>query len=79
MDGEPITARMIAETHSQETVRVRLTVFIYISGVSGRHVRYRVHTRENGWLAWVTDYGEGSNGYAGVYGHAIDAVQIEVV
>ena len=30
MDGEPITARMIAETHSQETVRVRLTVFRYI-------------------------------------------------
>ena len=51
----------------------------YISGVSGKHVRYRVHTSEDGWLAWVTDYGDGSDGYAGVYGHAIDAVQIEVV
>lgn len=51
----------------------------YISGVFGKHVRYRVHTSDDGWLAWVTDYGEGSNGYAGIFGHAIDAVQIEVV
>lgn len=50
-----------------------------IDGVKGRHVKYRVHTKEDGWLAWVTDYGEGSNGYAGVYGHAIDAVQIEII
>lgn len=50
-----------------------------IDGVKDRHVKYRVHTKEDGWLAWVTDYGEGSNGYAGVYGHAIDAVQIEII
>ena len=50
-----------------------------IDGVKGRHVKYRVHTKEDGWLAWVTDYGDGPNGFAGVYGHAIDAVQIEII
>lgn len=50
-----------------------------IVGVSGRHVRYRVHTVDAGWLGWITDYGEGSNGYAGIYGHAIDGLQIEII
>lgn len=50
-----------------------------IVGVSGKHVRYRVHVVDKGWLGWITDYGEGSQGYAGLYGHAIDAVKIEVV
>ena len=48
-----------------------------IVGVSGRHVRYRVHVIGIGWLEWITDYGDGDNGYAGIYGYAIDAVQIE--
>lgn len=47
-------------------------------GVSG-NVRYRVHCIGKGWLPWVTNYGSGANGYAGWYGYAIDAVQIEVV
>lgn len=50
-----------------------------IVGASGRHVRYRVHTVDKGWLSWITDYGEGSYGYAGSFGHAIDGVQIEIV
>lgn len=32
---------------------------------------------KDGWI--VTNYGSGANGYAGWYGYAIDAVQIEVV
>lgn len=45
----------------------------------GKHVRYRVHVIGKGWLGWITDYGTGSNGYAGLYGYAIDAIQIEIV
>lgn len=48
-------------------------------GLSGKNVRYRVHCIGKGWLDWVTNYGSGANGYAGWYGYAIDAVQIEVV
>ena len=50
-----------------------------IVGVSGKHVRYRVHAIGIGWLEWITDYGDGDNGYAGIYGCAIDAVQIEAI
>ena len=50
-----------------------------IVDASGKHVRYRVHTIGKGWLSWITDYGSGSNGYAGWYGYAIDAIQIEIV
>ena len=50
-----------------------------IVGVTGHHVRYRVHVIGKGWLDWITDYGEGSNGYAGLLNHSIDAVKIEVV
>lgn len=48
-----------------------------IVGVSGRHVRYRVHVIGKGWLDWITDYGDGNDGYAGWFGYAIDAVQVE--
>lgn len=50
-----------------------------IVGVPGRHTRYRVHVIGKGWLDWVTDYGSSNDGYAGWYGHAIDAVQVEVI
>lgn len=50
-----------------------------IVGVSNRHVKYRVHVIGTGWLDWITDYGSGDNGYAGIYGYAIDAVQIKVI
>lgn len=48
-------------------------------GAPGKHVRYRVHAIDIGWLDWITDYGEGDNGYAGLWGYAIDGVQIEIV
>lgn len=50
-----------------------------IVGVSGRHVRYSVHTVDKGWLSFVTDYGEGSDGYGGIFGHSIDGVKLEIV
>lgn len=50
-----------------------------IVGAPGKHVKYRVHVIGIGWLDWITDYGSGNNGYAGIYGYAIDAVQIGIV
>lgn len=51
----------------------------HIVGINNRHVRYRVHIVNGGWLDWVTDYSEGSTGYAGIYGRAIDGVQIQII
>lgn len=41
-------------------------------------IRYRVHTKEDGWLPEVTGYdpNDHENGYAGVFGHVIDAIMI---
>lgn len=41
-------------------------------------IRYRVHTLEDGWLPEVTGYdpNDHDNGYAGVFGHVIDAIMI---
>lgn len=50
-----------------------------VNAPKGKKVRYRVHCIGKGWLDWITNYGSGNNGYAGWYGYAIDAVQIEVV
>lgn len=50
-----------------------------ITGAPGKHVKYRVHVIGKGWLGWVTDWGSGNNGYAGLWGYAIDAVQIKIV
>ena len=50
-----------------------------VVGVNGRHVKYRVHAIGKGWLDWITDYGDGSDGYAGWYGYAIDGVQVDIV
>lgn len=42
------------------------------------HVDYRVHTLENGWLAWVNSKTEtGTESYAGIYGHTIDGIQMK--
>ena len=41
---------------------------------------YRVHLRrQNRWLGWVTGYNENdfNNGYAGILGQEIDAIQIK--
>lgn len=50
-----------------------------IVGVNGRHVKYRVHVINKGWLDWVKDYSNGDDGYAGWYGYAIDAVQVDII
>ena len=50
-----------------------------VNAPKGKKVRYRVHCIGKGWLGWITNYGSGNNGYAGWYGYAIDAVQIEVI
>ena len=47
---------------------------------TGRIIRYRAHLRRGNWLPWVTGYNskDGNNGYAGILGREIDAIQIEV-
>ena len=52
---------------------------MYIKNAPGKSVRYRVHLRNGGWLPWVTNYGSGNNGYAGILGREIDAVQIDII
>lgn len=44
----------------------------------GCQVKYRVHCIGIGWLCWVTGYGDGAEGFAGLYGSPIDAVQIQI-
>lgn len=46
---------------------------------NGKKIKYRVHTKAGSWLDWVTEYGSGDNGYAGIYGQAIDGIQIQIV
>lgn len=45
-----------------------------------KQLKYRVHLRRrNKWLPWVTGYNEkdSNNGFAGIIGHEIDAIQIK--
>lgn len=41
-------------------------------------LRYRVHTKESGWLGWVqtANYNDSVNGMAGLWGQTIDGVQM---
>lgn len=40
-------------------------------------VTYRAHTIEDGWLPWVDSRtNEGTESYAGIYGHTIDGIQM---
>lgn len=43
--------------------------------------RYRVHTKGGKWLGWITQYNEKDaiNGYAGIFGKEIDAIQVEII
>lgn len=47
--------------------------------VSEGNIRYRVHLRDGDWLDWVNGYNkaDSNNGYAGILGKVIDAVQVE--
>lgn len=50
-----------------------------LEGLEGFEVWYQAYTAEDGWLEPVTGWGAGYNGYAGIYGHDIQAVKIKVV
>ena len=45
---------------------------------TGKKIYYRVHLKKGKWLSWVTGYNtkDNKNGYAGIIGKEIDAVQI---
>ena len=47
--------------------------------VSKGDIKYRVHLRDGDWLDWVDGYdiNDSNNGYAGIKGKVIDAVQVE--
>lgn len=47
--------------------------------VSEGNIRYRVHLRDGDWLDWVDGYdiNDSNNGYAGILGKVIDAIQVE--
>ena len=47
--------------------------------VSDGNVKYRVHLRDGDWLDWVDGYNkaDNDNGYAGILGKVIDAIQVE--
>ena len=47
--------------------------------VSKGDIKYRVHLRDGDWLDWVDGYdiSDSNNGYAGIKGKVIDAVQVE--
>ena len=42
-------------------------------------VSYRVHLLNLGWLPWVNKWDDSNDGYAGIYGYDIDAVQIKIL
>ena len=47
----------------------------------GCTLKYRVHIKGGGWLDWISKYNihDYDKGLAGVYGKAIDAIQIQVI
>lgn len=48
-----------------------------IDGVQIEGVTYRVHLKDGSWLAWVSKVDNTPEGYAGIYGREIDALQIK--
>ena len=48
-----------------------------IDGIQIEGVAYRAHLKGGSWLAWVTKADNTNQGYAGIYGKAIDAIQIK--
>lgn len=49
-----------------------------IAWVDSGTLRYRVHTKESGWLGWVqtANYNDAVDGMAGIWGQTIDGVQM---
>lgn len=52
---------------------------MHLAGGGDHQVRYRVYCKGKGWLSWITDYGDGADGYAGWRGYEIQAVQMEII
>ena len=51
-----------------------------LTGISGYAVKYRVYSKDCGWLDWVIEYNHNnSNGYAGIKGKEIQAVQMQII
>lgn len=48
-----------------------------IDGVQIKDATYRVHLKNGSWLPWVSKVDNTPEGYAGIYGRAIDAIQIK--
>lgn len=48
-----------------------------IDGIQIKNVSYRVHIKGGKWLSWVNKVDNTPNGYAGIYGKEIDAIQIK--
>lgn len=48
-----------------------------IDGVQVKGATYRVHIRGGKWLEWVDKVDDTKNGYAGIIGETIDAIQIK--
>lgn len=49
-----------------------------IDGIKIKNATYRARTKEDGWLPWVSKADDTNDGYAGIYGHKIEAIQIKV-
>ena len=47
-----------------------------IDGLQVKSATYRVHIKGEGWLAWVSKADDTPEGYAGIIGKTIDAIQI---
>lgn len=48
-----------------------------IDGVQVKGATYRVHIKGGSWLSWVNKVDDTKNGYAGIIGETIDAMQIK--
>ena len=48
-----------------------------IDGIQIEHATYRVHLKGGKWLPWVYKVDNTSDGYAGIYGRMIDAIEIK--
>lgn len=48
-----------------------------IDGVQIENATYRVHIKNGAWLPWVSKVDDTANGYAGIYGKAIDGIEIK--
>ena len=82
-----LTYRVYADGHWYDEVkglggvagRKKQAISALAVKVSKGDIKYRVHLRDGDWLDWVDGYdiNDSNNGYAGIKGKVIDAVQVE--